>query len=40
LATIKGEKEDKVGPGQYNPNVNQVKSRGVSWSQSKSKKEQ
>lgn len=27
-----------VGPGQYNPNVVPVKSRGLSWSQSKAKK--
>lgn len=35
---FKGEKEDKVGPGQYNPNEAIVKARGISWSQPKSKK--
>lgn len=34
----KGEKGDVVGPGQYNPTVNQVKSRGLSWSQPKAKR--
>jgi hypothetical protein len=35
---FKGEREDRVGPGQYNPNVQQVKARGISWSQPKAKK--
>lgn len=35
---FKGEKSDKVGPGQYNPNVQVVKTRGLSWSQPKGKR--
>lgn len=29
-----------MGPGQYNPNVNVVKARGISWSQPKSNKQE
>jgi hypothetical protein len=35
---FKGEKTDKVGPGQYNPSVSQLKPRGQSWSQPKGKR--
>lgn len=36
----KGEKADTVGPGHYNPAHNQVKQRGLSWSQPKATKSQ
>lgn len=38
VEVLKGERGDTVGPGHYDPKVEQVKPRGISWSQPKNKK--